>query len=184
VAVNAVVFLGNPGREYDRTRHNAGFLVASNWSAAAGASWQNKFKGHWSQVSWNGRRVALLKPQTFMNLSGECARAASDFLKIPPEKWLVVHDDLELPFGEVRLQLGGGLGGHNGLKSLRQHWSSDGFARLRVGIGRPVHGQVADWVLSRFSSNEEIQLGLVLPLACRLLESALEDEISPRSTGR
>ncbi|MEI8093032.1 MAG: aminoacyl-tRNA hydrolase [Spirochaetales bacterium] len=169
----AVLFLGNPGRDYAKTRHNAGFMVSECWEPVTGNAWQSKFKGLWMTTRWQDRKVILLKPQVFMNLSGESARAASDFLKVPPEHWLVVHDDLEVPFGEIRLQIGGGLGGHNGLKSLKQHWGTDKFARLRFGLGRPVHLEVADFVLSRFSPAEEIQLGLLLPMACRLLEGAL-----------
>jgi PTH1 family peptidyl-tRNA hydrolase len=174
----AVVFLGNPGSEYAKTRHNVGFMISDTWESVIGSAWQVKFKGLYQTVRWQDRKLTLLKPQVFMNLSGESARAGSDFLKIPPERWLVVHDDLEVPFGEIRLQNGGGLGGHNGLKSLRQHWGTERFSRLRFGLGRPVHGEVADFVLARFTPSEEIQLGLLLPMACRLLEDALNNGIS------
>lgn len=170
-APEAVVFLGNPGREYERTRHNAGFLVADRWMRAA--PWQQKFKGEWATVTLAGRKFGLLRPATFMNLAGESVRAAGDFFKITPQAWLAVHDDIELPFGEVRLQVGGGLGGHNGLRSLRQHLGTDGFHRLRVGVGRPVHGDVASFVLGRFTPDEEIELDRILDRAAETLERAL-----------
>lgn len=110
-----------------------------------------------------------------MNLVGESARAMSDFFRIAPESWIAVHDDIGLPFGEVRLQTGGGLGGHNGLRSLRQHLGTDGFHRLRLGIGRPVQGDVASFVLGRFSSDEEIEFSRVVDRAIEALELALGD---------
>jgi len=170
-APEAVVFLGNPGREYERTRHNAGFLVADRWMRDA--PWQQKFKGSWATVTLAGRKFGLLRPNTFMNLAGESVRAAADFFKITPQAWLAVHDDIELPFGEVRLQVGGGLGGHNGLRSLRQHLGTDGFHRLRIGVGRPVHGDVAAFVLGRFTPDEEIELERILDRAAETLERAL-----------
>jgi len=170
-APQAVVFLGNPGREYERTRHNAGFLVADRWMGSA--PWQQKFKGEWAAVTLAGRKIGLLRPHTFMNLAGESVRAAGDFFKIEPLAWVAVHDDIELPFGEVRFQAGGGLGGHNGLRSLRQHLGTDGFHRLRIGIGRPVHGDVAAFVLGRFTSDEEIELERILDRASQTLERAL-----------
>ena len=123
--VQAVVFLGNPGREYQRSRHNAGYLVVDRWPRARDLVWQEKFKGEWASLSWAGGKFFLLKPTTFMNLTGESARSLGDFFKISPEAWVAVHDDIDLPFGEVRFQTGGGLGGHNGLRSLKQHLHSD-----------------------------------------------------------
>jgi peptidyl-tRNA hydrolase, PTH1 family len=168
----AVVFLGNPGREYHRTRHNVGFLVADRWLEHQTPVWQKKFKGEWATVVCGVAKLSLLKPLTFMNLAGESARAMGDFFKLPVDAWVAVHDDIDLPFGEVRFQTGGGLGGHNGLRSLRQHLGTDGFHRLRVGIGRPVHGNVADFVLGRFSPEEEIELSRVLDRAAGALDEA------------
>jgi len=170
----AVVFLGNPGKEYERTRHNAGFLTASRWEPARNASWQQKFKGEWASVTRGTQRVYLLRPLTFMNLAGESARALGDFFKVPPEGWVAVHDDIDLGFGEVRFQTGGGLGGHNGLRSLKQHLGTDRFHRLRIGVGRPVHGDVANFVLGRFSPDEEIELERILDRAVTTLEQALD----------
>ena len=170
----AIVFLGNPGREYERSRHNAGFLTLDRWTKARELPWQEKFKGDWAALSWAGGKYYLLRPQTFMNLSGESVRALTDFFKVTPEAWVAVHDDIELPFGEVRFQTGGGLGGHNGLRSLKQHLGTDQFHRLRIGIGRPVHGDVASFVLGRFNPDEEIELELILDRAVALLELSLK----------
>lgn len=151
-----LVFLGNPGKEYEKTRHNAGWIFCQSWGQDL--IWQEKFKGLWCPVLINSTKLYFLKPQTFMNLSGESARALGDFFKIPGEQFVIVHDDLEVPFGEVRFQQGGGLGGHNGLRSVKQQLGTQDFFRLRLGIGRPPRGDVASFVLSRFSSDEEIQL--------------------------
>lgn len=172
--VGAVVLLGNPGREYERTRHNAGFLLASHWDRSRGLDWQKKFKGEWAPIQVGPAKVPLLRPLTFMNLAGESVRALGDFFKLSPETWVAVHDDIDLPFGEVRFQTGGGLGGHNGLRSIKQHLGTDRFHRLRIGIGRPTRGEVADFVLSRFTSDEEIELARILDRACALLDNALE----------
>lgn len=174
MTASAVVFLGNPGKEYQRTRHNAGFLVLDEWSRTQSWNWQQKFKGEWTSFEKNGRKVSLLRPLTFMNLVGESARAMGDFFRIVPESWIAVHDDIDLPFGEVRFQTGGGLGGHNGLRSLKQHLGTDGFHRLRLGIGRPVQGDVASFVLGRFSPDEEIEFARVVDRAIETLERALE----------
>jgi PTH1 family peptidyl-tRNA hydrolase len=172
-APQALVFLGNPGKEYERTRHNAGFMVSRHWVATRDLVWQHKFKGEWANLVWGVTIVPCLKPLTFMNLAGESARAMGDFFKLPPDSWLVVHDDIDLPFGEVRFQLGGGLGGHNGLRSLKQHLGTQDFYRLRIGVGRPIHGEVADFVLARFTPDEEIELSRVWDRAGSLLEQAL-----------
>ena len=170
-----VVGLGNPGREYTRTRHNAGFLVGDWWLRNRQPEWQQKFKGEWTSVSVlpGANKIAVLKPLTFMNLAGESARALGDFFKVPPEAWLAVHDDIDLPFGEVRFQTGGGLGGHNGLRSLKLHLGTDRFYRLRIGIGRPVHGDVAAFVLGRFNPDEELELERILDRAAALLDQVL-----------
>jgi PTH1 family peptidyl-tRNA hydrolase len=172
-APSAVVFLGNPGKEYESTRHNAGFLVAQRWSVAQGAGWQKKFKGEWSSLLWKSRKIYLLRPETYMNLVGESVQALGEFFRIPAEEWMAVHDDIDLPFGTVRTQFGGGLGGHNGLRSLRQYLGTEGFHRLRIGVGRPVRGDVASFVLGRFTPTEEIELAGILDRAIVGLEATL-----------
>lgn len=164
-----IVFLGNPGIQYRLTRHNVGFMVCDKVLKLMGesSSWQTKFHALFIK---HGPCV-LLKPQTFMNESGVSVQEASKFFGIAPSDILVVHDDIELPFGEVRRQLGGGMGGHNGLRSVRQHLGTDAFCRLRIGVGRPSGGmQVADYVLARFSPLEEKQLEITL-------ESAAQDAL-------
>ncbi len=163
--VKLLVFLGNPGREYARTRHNVGWMVADQLHPIS--PWTEKFNGLTSQRE--GYR--LLKPQTYMNESGRSVRACLDYYNLKPQEILVVHDDLELPYGTLKMQQGGGLQGHNGLKSINTHLGSDQFLRLRIGIGRPKRGSVASFVLERFSQEEECVLGLVLSQA----ESMLRD---------
>ncbi|ADY11876.1 aminoacyl-tRNA hydrolase [Sphaerochaeta globosa] len=161
--VKLLVFLGNPGKAYARTRHNIGWMVAEH--LYPNQSWSEKFHGLVSTAL----TLKLLKPTTYMNESGRSVRACMDFYGYSAEEILVIHDDLELPYGTLRLQKGGGLGGHNGLKSIKAHAQSDQFSRLRIGIGRPVHGSVASFVLERFTSDEEISLPLVINLAEKML---------------
>lgn len=155
--------LGNPGREYERHRHNVGFRVVDVLAERARAgSAQSKFDAEVSQGSLGGERVLLIRPQTFMNLSGRSVAAAARFYKVAPEDVLVVHDELDLPFGRLQLKAGGGHGGHNGLRSILAELGEDRFARLRVGVGKPegpnAKERVVGHVLSNFSTEEERQL--------------------------
>jgi PTH1 family peptidyl-tRNA hydrolase len=148
-----VAGLGNPGREYLATRHNVGFLVADELARRLGGSWRAKFSGDLAEVRLDGLRLALLKPQTFMNESGRSVGAAVRFFKVAPADVLVVHDEVDLEPGRLQARLGGGLAGHNGLRSVAQHLGTPDFARLRIGVGRPERGDprpVADFVLSEF----------------------------------
>jgi len=177
----AVAFLGNPGREFTASRHNFGFQLASVWQLTSQLVWQSKFKGLWAQATLEEGKVFLLQPQTFMNLAGESLRAAGEFFKLPADGWIVVHDDLELGFGEIRMQRGGGLGGHNGLRSVKQHLGTDQFYRLRLGIGRPTRGDVAAFVLGNFSREEVFEIPRVLARAGMLLESTLREGFPSQS---
>src|SRR5215211_9169694 len=123
--------LGNPGREYERTRHNAGWLVLDELARRQGGSWRSKFSGSLSEVRLGDARIALLKPETYMNESGRSLGAAARFFKVEPEQVLVVHDDVDLETGRLQARAGGGLAGHNGLRSLAQHLGSQDFLRLR-----------------------------------------------------
>lgn len=161
--VKLMAFLGNPTSQYAKTRHNIGWMVADNLFAAA--SWSSKFYG--KVASHDG--TLLLKPETFMNESGRSVRAAMDYYGLKVDELLVVHDDLELPFATLRLQQGGGLGGHKGLRSIVQHLSDDSFIRLRFGIGRPTRQSVSSWVLSRFDPIEEALLPHLYATAKTLL---------------
>jgi peptidyl-tRNA hydrolase, PTH1 family len=155
-----VAGLGNPGREYERTRHNAGWLVLDELARRHGGSWRSKFSGSLAEVRVGDARVALLKPETYMNESGRSLGAAARFFKAEPEQVLVVHDDVDLETGRLQARAGGGLAGHNGLRSLAQHLGSQDFLRLRIGVGRPGRGDrrsVADWVLSPFAPGDDAE---------------------------
>jgi peptidyl-tRNA hydrolase, PTH1 family len=155
-----VAGLGNPGREYERTRHNAGWLVVDELARRHGGSWRSKFSGSLAEVRLGERRLALLKPETYMNESGRSVSAAARFFKVPPDSILVVHDDVDLEPGRLQARRGGGLAGHNGLRSLAQDLGTQDFLRLRIGVGRPGRGDprpVADWVLSPFAAEEDVE---------------------------
>ncbi|MFY9580180.1 MAG: aminoacyl-tRNA hydrolase [Gaiellaceae bacterium] len=153
-----VVGLGNPGREYARHRHNVGWMVLDELARRHGASWKGKFSGQLAEVRVDGHRVALFKPETFMNESGRAVGAAARFYKLEPDAILVVHDDIDLEPGRLQARLGGGLAGHNGLRSIASHLGTQDFLRLRVGVGRPGRGDSrppADYVLSPFTPEED-----------------------------
>ena len=155
-----VVGLGNPDREYERTRHNAGWLVVDELARRHGGSWRSKFSGSLAEVRLGEKRLALLKPETYMNESGRSVSAAARFFKVPAESILVAHDDVDLEPGRLQARRGGGLAGHNGLRSLAQDLGAQDFLRLRIGVGRPGRGDprpVADWVLSPFASEEDVE---------------------------
>jgi peptidyl-tRNA hydrolase, PTH1 family len=148
-----VAGLGNPGREYAATRHNVGFMVCDELARRHAAAFRSKFSGELAEVRADGVRLALLKPQTFMNESGRSVGSAVRYFKVEPEALLVVHDEVDLEPGRLQARLGGGLAGHNGLRSVAQHVGTSDFLRLRVGVGRPERGDrrpVADFVLSPF----------------------------------
>jgi peptidyl-tRNA hydrolase, PTH1 family len=154
-----VAGLGNPGIEYARTRHNIGWLVADDLARRFGGSFRSKFLGKLCDIRIDERRVALLKPETFMNESGCSIGPAARFYKIEPARLLVVHDDVDLAEGRLQVRRGGGLAGHNGLRSIGQALGTQEFLRLRIGVGRPGRGDprpVADWVLSKFSPETDV----------------------------
>jgi PTH1 family peptidyl-tRNA hydrolase len=159
-----VVGLGNPGAKYAQTRHNVGFRVVERVADALKAGpFREKFSGLFTRVT--SPDVVLLKPMTFMNLSGESVQQAMKFFKVELRDVLAVYDELDLPFGECRLKVGGGAAGHNGIKSLLAHCGGDGFIRLRVGIGKPRHGDASPHVLGEFSAAERASLDDVLDQA-------------------
>jgi peptidyl-tRNA hydrolase, PTH1 family len=163
-----VVGLGNPGREYARNRHNVGWMVVDELGRRHDASFRSKFDGRLAEVRIDGHKVALLKPETYMNDSGRSARAAMRFFKLEPDAVLVVHDDSDLELGRLQARRGGGLAGHNGLRSMAKHLGTPEFLRVRVGVGRPGRGDrrsLADWVLSDFEPHEDPE---------RIVEAAAE----------
>jgi peptidyl-tRNA hydrolase, PTH1 family len=154
-----VVGLGNPGREHERDRHNVGWMVADELARRMDGRWRAKFSGQLAEVRLDALRLALLKPETFMNDSGRSVAAATRFFKVEPESLLVVHDDVDLEPGRLQARAGGGLAGHNGLRSLAQTLGTQEFLRLRIGVGRPGRGDprsVADYVLSPFDLDEDV----------------------------
>jgi PTH1 family peptidyl-tRNA hydrolase len=154
-----VVGLGNPGREYGGHKHNVGHMVADELARRHGASWRSKFSGQLAELRIDGHRVALLKPETYMNESGRAVAAARKFFKLEPDAILVVHDEVDLELGRLQARFGGGLAGHNGLRSIAAHLKTSDFLRLRVGVGRPERGDprpVADYVLSAFDATTDV----------------------------
>lgn len=155
--------LGNPGAKYLWTRHNAGFMVLDRLAHHSGASITRKaFSGLYGETNCWGERLHLLKPQTYMNLSGRSVFPALNYHKLTLNDLIVIHDDLDIPFGQIKLKKGGGHGGHNGLRSLMQELGSREFTRIRVGIDRPRFGDPADYVLSPFSKSEMAHLSDLL----------------------
>jgi peptidyl-tRNA hydrolase, PTH1 family len=176
-----VVGLGNPGREYAGHRHNVGWMVADELARRHGVSWRSKFSGRVGDLRLDGHRLALLKPETYMNESGRSVGAAARFYKVEPEAVLVVHDEGDLDLGRLQARLGGGLAGHNGLRSLAAHLGTSDFLRLRVGVGRPERGDprpLADFVLSDFEPEDDAHAivaraaDAVETVACDGLEAA------------
>jgi peptidyl-tRNA hydrolase, PTH1 family len=162
--VYLVVALGNPGPEYQYHRHNAGFMVGEELRRRHGfPTLRSKFQGLTAEGRIAGRRVVLLLPTTFMNLSGKAAAEAARFYKVPVDRIMVIHDEVELPFGEVRVKEGQGLGGHNGLRSMEQSFGTRDFWRLRVGVGRPAQENkpLIDFVLAPFNEPREEVVALI-----------------------
>jgi PTH1 family peptidyl-tRNA hydrolase len=154
-----VAGLGNPGRGYERTRHNLGWLVVDELARRHGGSFRSKFSGRLAELRIDGSRVAVLKPETYMNESGRSLAAAARFFKVEPGALLVVHDDVDLDPGRLQARSGGGLAGHNGLRSIASALGTQDFLRLRIGVGRPGRGDrrsVSDYVLSNFDPEEDV----------------------------
>lgn len=154
-----VVGLGNPGSKYEKTRHNLGFMVVDRLvDRLSCGPMKDKFKGRWAKAVVGREDVVLLEPLTYMNLSGESVQAAMQFFRVEISKVVAIHDELDLPWGEVRVKVGGGTAGHNGLKSMVQHCGGPEFVRIRMGIGRPEKGSTESWVLGEPSSVERAEL--------------------------
>ncbi len=176
MSFSLIVGLGNPGRQYEATRHNIGFMLLDRLALASGVAFQSspKWQCHLAKLRDDGS--FLLKPQTFMNLSGRAVRQVLSFYKIPPEQMLVIYDDAALPLGTLRFREKGSAGGHNGIKSLIEHLATDGFPRLKLGIGASQPGNLTGHVLGDFSPDE-------LPLLQNTLATALKAVQLARSHG-
>jgi PTH1 family peptidyl-tRNA hydrolase len=160
--------LGNPGVNYSLTRHNTGFMAADMiHSNLNGNSWQNKFKAEYVKTRYGMVQAHILKPQTFMNLSGQSVAKASAFFKIDIKKIIIIHDDIDLDYGIVRVKSGGGTGGHKGLESCKKELGTTEFTRIRIGVGRPVHGDVSNFVLGTFTADEQIDLEAIVEQAAK-----------------
>jgi PTH1 family peptidyl-tRNA hydrolase len=154
-----VAGLGNPGREHVRDRHNVGWMVVDELARRHGASFKGKFRGRLADVRLGEKKLALLEPETYMNDSGASIQSAAAFFKLPAGQVVVVHDDVDLETGRLQARLGGGLAGHNGLRSIAQRLGTQEFLRMRVGVGRPGRGDprpVADYVLSAFAPEDDV----------------------------
>ena len=173
-----VVFLGNPGPRFNATRHNAGFMTAEKCEKATGARIiRAKFKALTDQISVGGQRVLLLKPQTYMNLSGDAVGQAAKFYKIPAERVLVVSDDISLPTGKLRIRTKGSAGGHNGLKSIISALGTDAFPRVKIGVGAPPHPDydMADWVLGTFQNQDAADMDAATSRAWDAVEAYITE---------
>ena len=174
-----VAGLGNPGRRHERDRHNVGWMIVDELARRHGGTWKSKFNGSIAETRIGESRVALLKPETYMNESGKSITAAARFFKVEPEALLVVHDDVDLEVGRLQARAGGGLAGHNGLRSIAQALGGQDFLRLRIGVGRPERGDarpVADYVLSPFAPEDDPE-GLVTRSA-DAVEAVLADGLA------
>jgi peptidyl-tRNA hydrolase, PTH1 family len=175
-----VVGLGNPGREYANTRHNVGWMVVDELARRTGAGFRGKFSGQLAETRFGDARIALLKPETYMNLSGSSVQAAARFFKVDPEHVLIVHDEGDFDLGRLQARQGGGLAGHNGLRSIAQSLGTQEFLRLRIGVGRPERGDprpLADYVLSNFEPHDDAER--IVSRAADAVESIVHDGLEP-----
>lgn len=177
-----IVGLGNPGAKYANTRHNVGWMALEAFAKKHGVTIEKSgFQGVYGEMRWgsSAEKVILLKPMTFMNLSGRSVAPAAHFYKIDPTEILVIFDDMDLDVGRLRMRIQGSAGGHNGMKSLIQELGTQEFPRLKIGIGRPAPGwQVVDWVLAPFNADDTATVVASLPKAVEAIESFLTDGIT------
>lgn len=175
-----LVCLGNPGDQYEGTRHNVGFQVADELGERARIPIQKlKFRALTNICTLGGEKVLIMKPVTYMNLSGEAVRQAADFYKVPPQRVLVVSDDVSLPVGKLRVRSGGSAGGHNGLKSIISHLGSEDFPRVKLGVGEKPHPDydLAEWVLGRFTGEDKKTMQAAIKRAADAAECIIQDGV-------
>lgn len=180
-----VVGLGNPGSQYSLTRHNIGFMAIDYWLKALKSPHENQqFKAQTAKFKVEDTQVLTVKPQTYMNLSGDSVRPALDFYKIPLTQMIVIHDDIDQPFGSMKIQKNRGHGGHNGIRHITEVMGTADYLRLKLGVGRPPHPsmQVADYVLQKFSPEEMNELPAFLEKSCDAIESILFEGHQKAST--
>ena len=186
MTLRLIVGLCNPGKQYDETRHNAGSWFVEALASRCNAQWRSDSKlfGRTARVQYRGHDIHLLLPDTFMNLSGKSVAAAAKFYKIPPEQILIAHDELDLPPGTARFKVGGGHGGHNGLRDIIPALgNANGFYRLRVGIGHPGHAKaVSNYVLTKPSQDDKIAIDNIIDEALRALDKLLDGDFAKAMT--
>lgn len=173
-----IIGLGNPGKEYELTKHNAGFLAVNELAASLGVDvHKNKFQALYGETVIKGEKIVLVKPMTYMNLSGQSVRQVLDWYKPAPDEWIVIYDDLDLPLGTIRLRMKGSAGGHNGIKSIISHVGTSEFLRMKMGIGRPPVGvTVSDYVLSSFRKEDQPALQKMIEASAAALRTYLETD--------
>ena len=165
-----VVGLGNPGKEYDNTRHNIGFIMVDSYAKKNNISFSEKFNGLYAKVYLNGEYFILLKPLSYMNLSGTVVKKYADYFKIKPEDILIIQDDLDLPVGKIKLKYKGSCGGHNGIRNIIDELKTELFPRFKVGIGKKNNILIRDYVLSKFSNEEEDIIKKISEFAPNIIE--------------
>jgi len=174
-----IVGLGNPGERYERTRHNIGFWCVDRLAEQCSAARERRrFRALLREATFGPHRLVLIKPQTYMNDSGDAIAPAARWYKVPPAQILVIYDDLDLPVGRVRFRLGGSSGGHRGVASIIQRLGTDAFMRLRIGIGRPPHDEAVDYVLSHFSPEEQAIADRIVAAVPTMVRCVLDDGIA------
>ena len=176
-----LVCLGNPGKQYENTRHNLGFITADEIERRSGVKINKlRYRALTGEVKLGGERVLVMKPQTYMNLSGEAVKLAGAFYKIPPERVIVISDDVSLPLGKLRIRANGSAGGHNGLKNIIQHLGTDAFPRIKVGVGAPAHPEheMVDWVIGNFTPAEKKVVADAVGRAADAVECLIEKGVS------
>ena len=176
--LSLVVALGNPGLQYQATRHNIAWQLLDQLSFFSNLQWNQKFKGVYASHLLESEKIWFLKPMTYMNLSGESLAAMMDYFKIETERVLVIHDELELNFGVIGFKEGGGLAGHNGLRSIASCLGTRDFKRMRMGISRPSHSDITSYVLSDFNEDEEAVLPTYLERAVEFLELCMLEDFN------
>ncbi len=176
-----VVCLGNPGKQYENTRHNIGFMTADELERREGVKVNKlRYRALTGEMKLGGERVLVIKPQTYMNLSGESVKLAGAFYKIPPERVIVISDDVSLPLGKLRIRANGSAGGHNGLKNIIQHLGTDAFPRIKVGVGAPEHPEheMVDWVIGNFTPAEKKVVAEAVGKAADAIECLIAKGVS------
>ena len=176
-----VVCLGNPGKQYENTRHNIGFMTADELERREGVKVNKlKYRALTGEMKIGGERVLVMKPQTYMNLSGEAVKLAGAFYKIPPERVIVISDDVSLPLGKLRIRANGSAGGHNGLKNIIAHLGTDAFPRIKVGVGAPNHPEheMVDWVIGNFTPAEKKVVAEAVGRAADAIACLIEKGVS------